>query len=162
MTKIIRPLLFSAALTLFFNICALAQTKSPLKINAIHAQLFYDLKGTFSPDVLAAKNFAFWNTIIGEGDASSPSTSTLVTVEIGGADKNGNLPKVELTATNDKGKVLLKKTLDIDLVGRTKFYAPFWLYNTGCEKIKLSARLFVKNVAAGAPVVKTIPFACGE
>ncbi len=161
MTKTIKSILFLVAFILLSNFHSPAQTKLALKITAIRAQLFYDLKGTFSNDVLAVKNFAFWNTIIGEGDAESASTSTFITVEIGGTDKNGNLSKVELTATGDKGKVLLKKVVSVDLLGRTKFYAPFWLYNTGCEKIKLSARLFVKNVPS-VPVVKTIPFACGE
>jgi hypothetical protein len=51
---------------------------APYKITGVQATLFYDTKGTFSRDVLAAPAFTFWNTVIGEGDAEAPSNSTLV------------------------------------------------------------------------------------
>ncbi len=137
------------------------QTKTTLKITAVRAQLFYDTNGTFSSDVFAKKDFAFWNTIIGEGDAEFPSSSTFVTVEVSGTNNKGDLPRVELTATGNRGKLLIKKMIDVDLLGRTQFYAPFWLYSTGCEPIILSAKLIGKNVSA-KPLVKKIPFACGE
>ena len=139
---------------------AAAGAASAPKITAIRAQLFYDTTGKLSPDILSAKDFALWNTIIGEGSAEAPSTSTFVTVEISGID-NAGTTKLELAATGSKGKILLKKTVSLDLLERTKFYVPFWLYDTGCEKIRLSARLIIKN-AAGSPVVKVIPFDCGE
>ena len=161
MTANIKLILISLVLMPPLNFSLFAQTKTALKITAVRAQLFYDTKGTFSSDVLAKKDFAFWNTIIGKGDAGFPSSSTFVTVEVSGTDHKGDLPKVELTATGNKGKLLLKKMIDVDLLGRTQFYAPFWLYNTGCEPIKLSARLIGKNVSAKS-LIKTIPFACGE
>ena len=161
MMKTLKLIFLIAFFFLFSSNAAFAQaSKASPKITAIRAQLFYDTTGKFSTDILAAKDFALWNTIIGEGSAESPSTSTLVTIEISGTD-NAGTSKLELTATGDKGKVLLKKIVGLDLLERTKFYVPFWFYNTGCEKIKLSARLFIRNIA-GAPVVKTIPFACGE
>jgi hypothetical protein len=45
---------------------AIGQTP-PFKITAIKAMLYFEQTGTFSKDVLADPNFAFWNTIIGEG-----------------------------------------------------------------------------------------------
>jgi hypothetical protein len=161
MSRNLKLIFLTAFLFLLSNTGAFAQTsKAAARITAIRAQLFYDTTGKFSADILSSKDFALWNTIIGEGSAEAPSTSTLVTIEISGGDNKGT-SKLELTATGDKGKVLLKKMVGLDLLDRTKFYVPFWFYNTGCEKIKLSARLFVKNVA-GVPIVKTIPFACGE
>ena len=61
-----------------------------------------------------------------------------------------------------KGKVLGKTVTDVMIYDNsTKFFAPLWLGNTGCEAIKVSAKITGKNYKA-APVTKTIPFACGE
>lgn len=136
---------------------------SPYKITAIKAKLFYDGTGTFSRDVLSKPDFTFWNTIIGEGDAEGPSNSTLVLVEVSGKPSPNEPPpsrKVEFTAI-ESGKVLMKRTIDIGLFGDNgRFYAAFWLYDTGCEPIKISARI-VGQIQPSS-LTKTIPFACGE
>jgi hypothetical protein len=132
----------------------------PYKISAIKAMLFYDGKGTFSRDVLAKPDFTFWNTIIGEGGGSN---STLVLVEVtGNPSPNEPSPsrKVEFTAVAS-GKILLKRTTDINLFGDSgKFYAAFWLYDTGCQPIKITAR--ITGQSQPSSMSKTIPFACGE
>lgn len=132
------------------------------KIAGIKAMLFYDDTGKFSRDVLAKPNFTFWNTVIGEGNAEGPSNSTLVLIELAG-DPTTSAPavrKIELTATAS-GKVILKRTSSIGLFSRTgKFYAPFWLYETGCQPIKLTARVLGQSQPAS--LTRTIPFACGE
>ncbi|HEV8139915.1 MAG TPA: hypothetical protein VGP81_09090 [Pyrinomonadaceae bacterium] len=138
------------------------QTKVAPKIVAIRAQLFYDATGTFSQDILSQKDLALWNTIIGEGSAGAASTSTFVTIEITGWNMAVGATKVEITATGNKSRLIQKRLIGVDIYDeRTKFVAPFWLYDTGCEPIKIAARL----IGAGAPrsvVTKTIPFACGE
>ncbi len=134
----------------------------PYKINAIKAMLFYDGKGTFSRNVLATPDFTFWNTIIGEGDAEGPSNSTLVLVEItGNPSPNEPLPsrKIEFTAVASR-KILLKRTTDIFLGDSGKFYAAFWPYDTGCQPIKITARIIGQSLPSS--MSKTIPFACGE
>ena len=135
----------------------------PYKIAAIKAMLFYDGKGTFSRDVLAKPDFTFWNTIIGEGDAEGPSNSTLVLVEVtGNPSPNEPSPprKVEFTAVAS-GKILLKRRTDIGLFGDSgKFYAAFWLYDTGCQPVKVTARIIGQSQPSS--MSKTIPFACGE
>lgn len=135
----------------------------PYRITAIKAMLFYEQKGTFSDDILADKNIALWNTIIGEGSAGSPSNSTLVMVEVTGK-KDAEAPttarKVELMATDSK-KVVLKRAYDISLLEESgKFYAPFWLYDTGCNHIKLTARIIGQTQPS--TMTRTIPFECGE
>jgi hypothetical protein len=135
----------------------------PYKITSIKAMLFYEQKGTFSRDMLAKPEMTLWNTIIGEGEAGSPSSSTMVVVEVTGRAK-GDAPtpsrKVELTATAS-GKVLLKRALDIGLLEETgKFYGAFWLYDTGCDSIKLSARIVGQTQPSA--MTKLIPFQCGE
>jgi len=135
----------------------------PYKISAIKAMLFYDGKGTFSRDVLARPDFTFWNTIIGEGDAEGPSNSTLVLVEVtGNPSPNEPSPsrKVEFIAVASR-KILLKRTTDIGLFGDNgKFYTAFWLYDTGCQPVKITARIIGQSQPSS--MSKTIPFACGE
>jgi hypothetical protein len=138
------------------------QTKLAPKKVANRAQLFYDATGTFSQDILSQKDLALWNTIIGEGSAGAASTSTFVTVEISGRNVPVGATKVEITATGNKNRLIQKRLIAVDIYDeRTKFVAPFWLHDTGCEPIKIAARL----IGAGAPrsvITKTIPFACGE
>ena len=135
----------------------------PHKITAIKALLFYSDKGSFSRDVLAKPDFTLWNTIIGEGDAEGPSDAMLVLVEVTGSPSpNEPSPRraVEFTAVAS-GKILLKRTKEIDLFGEDgKFYAPFWLYETGCHPVKLTAR--ISGQAKPSSLSKTVPFACGE
>jgi hypothetical protein len=139
-----------------------AAVQPPFKITAIKAMLFFEEKGTFSDDLLTQPNIALWNTIIGEGSAGSPSNSTLVMVEVSGKynpDEAAPNRKVELTATA-AGKILLKRLADIRIGKDNKYYAAFWLYDTGCDKVKLSARLTGQTQPSS--MTKTIPFACGE
>lgn len=160
MTKI-RQMFFPIILLFLFSIISVSAQTAP-RITAVRAQLFYETNGKFSPDVLTAKEFSLWNTIIGEGSAESPSTSTFVTVEISGKNVAVGSLKVEITATGNKNRVIQKRLIGVELYDeRTKFFAPFWLYDTGCEPIKISARLVGKGAPATV-VRKTIPFACGE
>jgi hypothetical protein len=133
------------------------------KITAIQAKLFYSNKGTFSRNVLAKPDFAFWNTIIGEGDAEGPSDSTLVIVEVSGKSSEGEMAatrKIELTAVAT-GKVLLKRATEVGIFSDDhRFYAAFWLYGTGCEPVKLTARIVGQSQPSS--MTKTIPFECGE
>lgn len=135
----------------------------PYKITAIQAKLYYHDKGTFSRDVLVKPDFAFWNVIIGAGDAEGYSDSTLVLVEVSGKsveDPTEPVRKVELTAVA-KGRVLLRRALAVGLFSDDlKFYAAFWLYDTGCEPVKLTARILGQSQPSS--LTKTIPFECGE
>lgn len=132
------------------------------EITGIRAQLYYENKGTFSDDILTQKDFTLWNTIIGEGSAAGSSTATFVSVEVKGKDVPMGQVKIEVVATGDKGKVLAKSVTDVMIYdARTAFYAPLWLSNTGCEEIKVSAKLTGKDIK-GTPFTKTIPFKCGE
>ena len=132
------------------------------KITAIHAQLYYDVSGKFSDDILARKELALWNTIIGEGDSGGASNFTLVTVEVHGKDVPVDAVKVHVVARGNKRKILAERTIHVALYDeKTTFFAPLWLYDSGCEAVEITARL----VGKGAPttvVKKTIPFACGE
>lgn len=153
-------LIFSASLSAFA--VRPVSPPPPYKITSIKAMLFYDGKGTFSRNVLAKPDFSFWNAIIGGGDAEGSSNSTLVLVEVSGnPSPNEASPsrKIAFTASAS-GKIVLQRTSDIGLFTDGKFYAGFWLYDTGCQPIKISARI----IGQGPPssMSKTIPFKCGE
>jgi hypothetical protein len=132
------------------------------KIAAVRAQLYYETKGTFSDDLLTMKDLSLWNTIIGEGSAGGSSSATLITVEVQGQNVGVGDVAVEIVATGQKKKVLGRTTMDVALYDDKKtFFAPLMLTGTGCEEIKITARLTGKGAPKGA-VTKTIPFMCGE
>jgi hypothetical protein len=163
----LNPRLFVTTLLVLLALCARSSSATapaapPYKITAVKAMLFYNERGTFSRDILASPPFALWNTVIGEGDAGAASTSTLVLVEVTGRSNPNEAPparKVEFTATA-AGKVLVRRTSDISLGDGGKFYAPFWLYDTGCQTIKVTARVLGQTQAS--TMSKTLPFECGE
>ena len=154
----------AAALALALSTAAPAhaQTREPAyRITAIRAQLFYSDRGTFSGDVLADTGKALWNTVIGEGDAGGPSSSTLVVVEVTGAPGSYEPERsVELTATAE-GKVLLRAAQPAAILNRRgKMYAGFWLPETGCRRIRLTARM--RGQTRASEMRREIPFECGE
>ena len=163
LSKFIAPILL--VLIFVFTASALGPVLAtpPYKITSIQAKLFYHDKGTFSRNVLAKPDFGFWNTIIGEGDAEGPSEATLVLVEVLGKSAESEAApsrKVELTAVAG-GKVLVKRAIQVGLFSDDhKFYAAFWLYDTGCEPVKLTARIVGQSQPSS--MSKTIPFECGE
>lgn len=147
---------------------ASSQSQSPsFRITSIKAMLFFEQTATFSKDVLADRNFVFWNTIIGEGDAGSPSSSTLVLVEVGGkAGSYEPTRKIEFVATytpngRNVREITVRRTTEINILSENgKFFAPFWLYDTGCSPVRLSARIV--GQAQPSLMKKIINFECGE
>lgn len=138
------------------------ESQTPVfKITAIRAKLFFDQRGTFSEDVLSGENKFLWNVAISGGSVGSLSTSTLVLVEVSGKPgdyKAGH--KIELIARGPR-RMLLRKITEVGIPGdEGKFYAGFWLYNTGCDPIKLSARIIGQPLAL--VMKRTIDFRCGE
>ncbi len=129
------------------------------RIAAIHAQLYHEATGKLSDDdILVPDAPGMWNTIIGE----NASNFTLVTVEVQGKDVPVGAVKVQIVARGYKRRIVESRTIDVSLYDRkTRFFAPLWLYDTGCDEIEVSARLIGRSVA-GATVKKVIPFKCGE
>ena len=115
-----------------------------------------------SDDILASGENTLWNTIIGEGGAGAPSNFTLVTVEVVGKDVPIGAVKVQITARGYKRKIVGQRTMDVSIYDETtKFLAPLFLYDTGCDEIEITARLLVKG-AVKQTMKKVIPFLCGE
>lgn len=139
----------------------------PFKITALRAKLFYESSGAFSKDILADPNISLWNTIIGEGDAGGASSSTLIIVEVTG--KPGayeSTCKIEFTATykqngQNSRETVVRRTTETGILNTNgKFYAAFWLYETGCYPVKLAARLIGQTQPS--VIKRTINFQCGE
>jgi len=133
------------------------------KIEAIRAYLFYDHTGSISSDILAKKEITLWNTIIGEGDAGSPSDSTLVIVEISGRDISATRhAKVNIIVTDFNGKQIANVTRGFSIYDNyRKTYIPLVIPDTGCGHVTISAKL-VGSGFDPSSIAQTIPFECGE
>jgi hypothetical protein len=155
------PFLLGALLLAHLAAPAAAQkTAVPPYRLALRAMLFYNDRGTFSGDIIAHP-VDLWNTPVGEGRAGGASNATLVVVQVTG-QPGSYLPdrKVELTVTS-RGRTVFQRTQEtsvLNVQGHTS--VGFWLYETGCQRLRLSARVIGQQPANA--VTATIPFACGE
>lgn len=137
-----------------------------LRLTGIRANLFYETSGTFSPDVFTHP-VNLWNTMIEGASREGASESMLVVVEVK-AEGPGWVPtgrRVQLTAryriadASGYGKpAFFNKTMRINIGSADKFFAGFWLYETGCHPVKLTARI----VGQKHSLRKTINLRCGE
>jgi len=143
--------------TLFFVPVAVFAVDMPLRVHAVEAHLYLQNSGALSRVI--GPEMALWNTIIGEGDAGEPSTSTLVDVIVEGAPGSFSArSEVKLVVSNSRtGKVKYRFTSHVGVLSRSGVsHIPFWLKETGCEPLKLVAT--VGNTKAETDV----SFACGE
>jgi hypothetical protein len=134
---------------------------APYRLSGMKTMLFYEHTGTFSGDLLTQPGIALWNTIIGEGDAKEPSHSVLVVVQVSGeAGSSEDARRVELTAS-EGSKVILRQAQELGVLSaRGRTHVGFWLYDVGCERVRLRARLV--GQAQESPRTAEIPFECGE
>ena len=153
-----------------FNI-AQGQTTPVPAIKSVKAFLYYNENqndnkagGTISENIIDNKDFSLRNVIIGEGAASGPSKNTLIVVEIIQNNSETSKGLVKLIAYDVKGKIILSQEQPFSiLVKDNVFSAPFMIYGTGCEKIRLKIQIMdqskKKNYASSE---KTLDFSCGE
>ena len=137
-----------------------------LRLANMQAMLFFENTGKFSPDVFT-NQVNLWNTPMEGASREGASNSTLVVVEIRSEGK-GLLPrnrKVQLTARyriedgSLRGKpAFFTKTMTIIIGSDYKFFAAFWLYDTGCYPVDLTARI----VGQRGSLRKKMDFGCGE
>jgi hypothetical protein len=137
-----------------------------LRLNGIKAMLFYETNGTLSSDVFT-NQVNLWNTVLEGSAREGASDSMLVVVEVK-AEGPGWTPtgrKVQLTARyriadeSGYGKpAFFSKTMGISIGSEDKFFAGFWLYETGCHPVQLTARI----VGQKGSLRKTINLRCGE
>ena|SRR5215813_4608650 len=145
-----------------------------LEISSMKAMLFYEDKGTFSDDVSEEDTGQplsppkLWNTPL---HYEQRSTSVFVVVEVSG-DEHDEERRLEFTArylplmrgSRQSRPILVRKIVLINLPTKVgehdKFHAGFWLYDTGCNPVRLTARI----IGRGEPssVKRVIRFDCGE
>lgn len=162
--KIRRRILFAAvpvlALAAAGAVYARPRQQTPPYRIVLKAQLFYGDKGTFSGDIIA-RPVELWNTPAGEGRAGGASNELLVIADVRG-EGGSYVPerKVQLTVT-ENGRTTFQRAEETGIVNVSGHnYVAFWLYGTGCRRIRLSARILGQTPST--PVTATIPFACGE
>jgi hypothetical protein len=145
-----------------------AATPPAYSLRALHASLFYNDSGTFSPDIPA--NASLFNTIIGEGWAAEPSSATLVRVTVAGA-RGSYAPNrsVELVVRKGRyqggalrwGTVVLRRSEDLGVLSdRGSTTVGFWIPDTGCVPLKVTATL--RGQPRAPSLSRVIRFACGE
>lgn len=151
-----------------------SRAKTGFAIERIDSRLYFHGTGKFS-QVLDAKT-PLHNTIIGEGGAGEPSVATFVTVVVKGSEPDNAMSHVLLEVTEiDQGKKkpLLKQRAPVGFLNESQKQSQvgFWLYDTGCVTLQISARLGNERFKEprglhpaeyGKPVTQTLNFRCGE
>ena len=130
-----------------------------MAVEAIEARLFFAHSGSFSEPL--SENQALWNAIIGESGLTEPSTSTLVKVLVVGPPKafNKNAQVILQVDVLSRHATRSRQSKHLGVFGESgRQYVAFWLPNTGCESLRLSANLSGSKKA----IVRMLPFACGE
>ena len=164
-------MLFPLALFLSASAIASKANAEPFKITAMKAMLFYEDKGTFSEDVSEEDKGPpyvppkLWNTPL---QHESGSTSVFVTVEVTGDAVLTPETKVEFVARyvpwmRESREIVVRRIVpirvSIKMSGTDKYYAGFWLYDTGCHPAKLAARIIGQRSSI---VKRVIKYGCGE
>jgi hypothetical protein len=131
----------------------------PLQATVLKAHLIYDEDGAVDSRDLTAGKLALWNTPLGEGDAGKPSSSVIVLVGVPPMVAGGRTPaKLSLHVRSKATKrSVFTETVPIRSAGISQFMIPFLVRGTGCEAIEIEA-----VVDSGPPLVRTVPFGCGE
>lgn len=162
--KIRRRILFAAAPVLALAAAGALQARpgqqTPPYRLSLKAKLFYSNQGSFSDDLIAHP-VSLWNTVIGEGGAGGASSQLLVIADVRG-EAGSYVParKVQLTVT-ENGHQTFQRAEEPSVLNRNGHtYVGFWLYGTGCRRLRLSAR--IQGQTPSTPVTATIPFSCGE
>lgn len=166
----------ATSLALHWPLAAQAQSgaKAGFAIERIEARLYFHGSGKFSK-VLDAKT-PLHNTIIGEGGAGEPSVATFVTVVVAGSALDNAMSHVLLEVTDvdgNKRKPVLKQRAPVGFLNESqkKSQVGFWLYDTGCGNLEISARLGNERFKEprglhpaeyGKPVTQMLNFRCGE
>ncbi len=167
-----RVCILCAILFIGFVESSLSQNPTYPRIKSMKGYLYYNQNnigeksvGTLSENIIDNKDFALWNTIIGEGSAKGSSKNTLIVVEI---VNNPNQISVNgyirLIVKNDKNKILFSQTQDYSILEKGNvFKSPFLLYNTGCGYLNLVAELLdSSSKKVISTLKKRIEFECGE
>ena len=138
------------------------ESRSPqgFEIARLQARLFYHDRGVLSEDVLARSDSGLGSMPVVGGEEAGRSNATLIIVEVWGpAGTMDRRLGVELIVTS-RSRTLLDRTVRVQPLQGGKFFAGFWIYDTGCEPLALRARL-VKGKSRSEKTANLI-FTCAE
>jgi hypothetical protein len=140
------------------SVAAPAQADGAL--DKVTTHLYYHETGAV--DDREASALTLWNTIVGEGDATGPSSAIFVRATVSGAETL-TAGAVELVVSAGK-KRLSRQRVSLDAYAATRgqpMTVPFVLYGTGCESLAVKVTLLAgKKTVATRQLV--LPFSCGE
>jgi len=128
----------------------------------IHAHLFYEPLGKIDERDLVTDKIGLWNTIIGEGDAEAPSSTTMVTVDVAGPSfPTGTKGTISFVAKSEK-RLLRRETVKLEefFSEGSKLSIPFVVVGTGCGTLKIDVELSMKG--SKSRLSKTLEYPCGE
>jgi hypothetical protein len=111
---------------------------------------------------LVSGKVGLWNTIIGEGDAEAPSSTTVVIVDVVGPSfPSGTQGTISMIAKDEK-RLLRRETVKLEefFSEGPKLSIPFVVIGTGCGTLKVEVELTVKDKKDR--LVKTVEYSCGE
>lgn len=152
-----------ALLTFFtfalFEVTAVAQERAdqPLQIKSMQVKLFMMREGTFGDDLIATDQASIvWNVGV-----NATADRFLVIVEVVGPPIfRDPLPRLVFTATQGRRVVLSQTARILNSVDDGKYYAAFLVPTTGCDPVKLTARIPERRKQAA--IRQLINFQCGE
>jgi hypothetical protein len=132
-------------------------TGQGFRIESMQAKLFMMADGTFGDDLIASGQASIvWNV----GVRADADRFLVIVKVVGPSAALESLPRLILTATTGR-RVVLKQTAKIlTAVGEGNYYAAFIVPTTGCDPVKLSARIAGHKRAA--TLTRLINFQCGE
>ena len=152
------PVLFLLlALTSIESTAAAQDKKGALQIKSMQAKLFMMRDGTFGEDLIGSGQASIvWNVGV-----NYTADTFLVIVEVTGPPENREpLPTLVFTAATGR-RVFLNQTARIfNTIGDGTYYAAFLVPTTGCDPIKVTAR--IQGQRKAATMSKLINFQCGE
>lgn len=168
----IRPLVVSAIALSALAIAAPGLTSEPSSSNSaqraqaaiteVQAKLFYANSGRFSSNLYEKKDLVLHNVIIGEGSGvEGPSENTLLVLTVTGSPKS-SVEGLELHVTaKTVSRTLLDRKCEVGIFNTNgNWYAPFMLYDTGCEPVEIKATL--GSGPNPQVVTGSIDFSCSE
>jgi hypothetical protein len=148
-----------AALLLLSVSCRGAVAAEPIEPVAIETRLFLAHSGKFSEPI--SEKTELWNTPATSDSPNRPSRNTFVRIQLNGPPGGAGLKgRVDLTITSvgtNQRPIKLHQRLGV-FGPDGKQFVGFWLPDTGCEALHLSA----KTSNSRKTVTQSVPFKCGE
>jgi hypothetical protein len=131
--------------------------KGALQIKSMQAKLFLMRDGTFGEDLIGSGQAGIvWNVGV-----NYTADTFLVIVEVTGTPENREpLPALVFTAATGRRVFLTQTARVFNTIGDGTYYAAFLVPTTGCDPIKVTAR--IAGQRKPATMSKLINFQCGE